>query len=562
VNELDRAFEAGASDYITKPIHWGVLRQRIRRILRGLRAEDALRESERRLDLALKGADLGLWDWGISNRTFVVNDRWVEMLGYLPDEVEVSVSAWFDFLHPDDVKPTRTRIDQLLQGDQVRYEAEFRMQTKNGGWRWILARGRVVERDDSGRPSRAAGTHLDITERRLADQALRDSEERFRQVVASISDHLYMTEVRNDGTYNNQYVSPNIEKLLGYPAEKIMTDWDFWANTLIHPDDRELARRQLITLSACEGSEIEYRMIHRDGSVVWVRDSTRVKCTPESRIIYGVVSDITARKRAEEALHASQKLAGLGTLAAGVAHEINSPLQVITGVSQGLLNRLDQNRLEPDFLCRKLDVIHRNGWRCAEIVRSLKTYSHTASTRTEPSDLNEIVKDTLLLIEHQLTSWAHIEVSTDLAKELPALECDRNQIAQVLINLLNNAKDVMPDGGKLSITTGYSKAEEMFLLQVADNGPGMSPEIQAKIFDPFFTTKSVDQGVGLGLSIVSGIVKAHGGQISVQSSPGGGTTFSVTLPAESGMAVVGHQPGSNGAGRFDESIVPAVHQTI
>lgn len=551
-DSVDRAFKVGATDFIPKPINWAVLRHRVQRIIRARYAEEALRESERRLDLAVKGGDLGLWDWGIKNRTMVVNDRWLEMLGYSPAEITVTVSNWFDFVHPDDVEPVRMAIIRFLRSREVQYQAEFRMRAKEGGWRWILARGRVVERDENNKPVRAAGTHLDITERKQAEHALRDSEERFRQVVASISDHLYFTEMQADGGCINRYVSPNIENIIGYSPEKIHADWNFWLTHLIHPDDRELAKAQLAMLAAGVASEMEYRMLHRDGSVVWVRDSAQVKCNGQLRLIYGVVSNVTERKRSEEMLRASQKLAELGTLAAGVAHEINSPLQVITGLSEILRKRVEEDRLEPDYFCRKLDVIHRNSWRCAEIVRSLKTYAYAASTQMAPNDLNEIIQDTLLLIEHQLVSWANIELVVELQPELPPLNCDRNQIAQVIINLLTNARDAMPDGGQIHMLTRYDSSQEQFVLQVADTGHGMSETVRAKIFDPFFTTKSVDRGTGLGLSIISGIIKAHGGEIRVQSAPHQGTTFIITFPS----VVTMPQPAPEGVGRFDETGSP------
>lgn len=545
---VDKAFEAGATDFITKPVHMPVLRQRVRRNIQVRQAEDALRDSERRLDLALRGANLGLWDWGITAKTMVVNDRWAEILGYSLAEIDVSVYTWFDFLHPDDVAPTRNAITELLAGEQDQYEAEFRMRTKSGDYRWILARGRVVERDENGNPARAAGTHLDITERRQAEQSLRDSEEHFRQMAASIPDYIYLVEMFPDGSYVNRYNSPNLEKLTGFTVEEVAPDWSFWPNRLIHPEDRDLAQEKFTGLLVRPNYEAEYRLIRRDGSMIWVRDSARVNGAGSSRLIYGVVSDITERKRSEEMLRASQKLVGLGTLAAGVAHEINSPLQVITGVSQGLLKRAEENRLDPDFLVNKLDVIHRNGWRCAEIIRSLKTYAHASSTTLEANDLNQIVGDTLLLIEHQLSSWANIHVDTDLQPNLPALMCDRNQMAQILINLLTNARDAMPQGGQISITTAYNSAAQEFSLRVADTGLGMIEAVRAKIFDPFFTTKALDQGSGLGLSIIAGIVKAHGGQIEADSQPGHGSVFKLTFPA------VSHCPEipANGVGRYDD----------
>ena len=268
----------------------------------------------------------------------------------------------------------------------------------------------------------------------------------------------------------------------------------------------------------------------------------------------GLKTDITEQKQTQAWIMNTQKLADLGTLAAGVAHELNSPLQVITGVSESLLRRLDQNKLEPDYLRRNLDVVHRNGWRCAEIVRSLHTYARASGGQLAPASLNELLRDGLLLMEHQLASWSHITIQTNFAEDLPPLTCDRNQITQVLINLLTNARDAMPDGGSISLTTRFDPAAQALVLQVADTGQGIPEAIRSKIFDPFFTTKAIGKGTGLGLSIVSGIIRANGGAISLESQEGRGTTFTVQFPvAVPEAALAGAEP----VGRFDEAPLAA-----
>ncbi|MGQ9502140.1 MAG: ATP-binding response regulator [Anaerolineae bacterium] len=256
-----------------------------------------------------------------------------------------------------------------------------------------------------------------------------------------------------------------------------------------------------------------------------------------------VMRDITERKQMEMHILASQKLADLGTLAAGIAHEINSPLQVITGVSQALLDRHASGILDAERLQKGLVTIHRSGWRCAEIVRALRTYAHAAATELVATNLNEVVRDTLLLVENQLRSWDNIKVVTELNENLPTLHCDRNQIAQLLINLLTNARDAMPHGGTIVICTGYDPARRSILLSVSDTGGGIPEAIRDRIFDPFFTTKPPGQGTGLGLSIVAGIVRAHHGEISLQTGEGKGTTFTIVLPQEHSDLVRSSEPG-------------------
>lgn len=169
----------------------------------------------------------------------------------------------------------------------------------------------------------------------------------------------------------------------------------------------------------------------------------------------------------------------------------------------------------------------------------------------EAGNLVEIIHKTLLLIEHQLLSWSNIRIEKDLAVDLPPIMCDRNSIMQVLINLLTNAADAMPHGGKIIIRTRYDANNERIMLQVADTGEGIPEKNLSKIFDPFFTTKDVGEGTGLGLSIVMSIIQAHGGEVRVDSEPGQGAMFTVSLPEKPPEMPVSIKNG-DGSGRFDE----------
>jgi signal transduction histidine kinase len=209
---------------------------------------------------------------------------------------------------------------------------------------------------------------------------------------------------------------------------------------------------------------------------------------------------------------------------------MNSPLQVITGAAQSLLERSQEEGFEPEQWRNKLELIHRSGWRCAEIIRALCAYAHTGPLEFQPCDLNALVRDTLLLVEHQLRRGANITVLTDLAPHLPPLQGDRNQLAQVLLNLLTNACDAMPEGGEIRIRTEYDASTHHLILSVSDTGVGIPQEIRSRIFEPFFTTKPPGRGIGLGLALVAEIVHAHGGEVKVHSVPGQGTTFVLSFP--------------------------------
>jgi signal transduction histidine kinase len=245
----------------------------------------------------------------------------------------------------------------------------------------------------------------------------------------------------------------------------------------------------------------------------------------------------------EGAIIEVEKLAGIGMLTAGIAHEINTPLQIITGYSNVIRRDIEAGEaLEPDSLKQKIESIEHNAWRIAAIVKSLLSYARPSAEEAAPCTLNDIVEDTLLLIEHQLSTWSNIIIRKELAADLPPLPCDRNKITQVLINLLTNAADAMPAGGWITIRTGFVPETGRFFLHVADTGGGIPKHLQDRIFTPFYTTKGVGRGTGLGLSIARDIIESHGGVIRVASQPEKGTTFTILLPQEKGAETLAINP--------------------
>ena len=360
--------------------------------------------------------------------------------------------------------------------------------------------------------------------------SLHESEERYRLAMDATSDGLW------DWNVSSGYVkfSPGYYLMLGYQPGEFPEDVNSWAKRL-HPDDKE---RVLQGNGDCienrtQSFEIEYRLKKKNGEWVWIlgrgKAANRDSSGRALRMI-GTHVDLTERRTMESQIIASEKLAGIGTLAAGMAHELNSPLQVITGQSESILSKLETSSMDPERLRSKLQAIQRNGWRCAAIVRSLLTYARPSADRSDAQDINHMVLDTLLLIEHQLTSWSNIHVAADLTPDLPPLDCDRNQITQILINLLTNARDALSEGGEITIRTWHEPSDHFLVLQVVDNGPGVPPDIRRKIFDPFFTTKIIGQGTGLGLSIVSSIVTSYHGSITLSDNFPSGAIFTIRFP--------------------------------
>ncbi len=240
-----------------------------------------------------------------------------------------------------------------------------------------------------------------------------------------------------------------------------------------------------------------------------------------------LVKEIEERKRLETMVLQSEKMAAVGQLAGGVAHEINNPLGVMLGFAQSLVRRISPG----DPMEMPLKSIEREAVRCKNLVQDLLTFSRMNRTDKEPIDLNETIEGSLSLILAQ----ARVKNATlvkEFSSDLPRVSANKNQIQQVIVNLCNNAMDAMPDGGKLFIRTRKAQwqGKAAIEIQIEDTGSGIPKEIQSKIFEPFFTTKAVGKGTGLGLSLVYEIIQKHEGQIKVDSEVGQGTVFSVILP--------------------------------
>lgn len=218
----------------------------------------------------------------------------------------------------------------------------------------------------------------------------------------------------------------------------------------------------------------------------------------------------------------TERLATLGTLTASMAHELNNPVSIIISACNDVKGKLDEGSLDEEHAHRLLGVIEESAWRCARLVQTLSRYSHPAGPAFVPADLNEIINDTLTLLQYEFRTPVAVALVTALALDLPPVLWDQNQISQVLVNLLTNARDALtPAGGEITIRSWAIPMEERVAFSVSDDGPGVPPAILGRIFEPFFTTKPAGQGTGLGLSIAAGIVAQHQGRITVANNPAG-----------------------------------------
>lgn len=406
----------------------------------------------------------------------------------------------------------------------------------------------LLRQDEVGQVAGAfneMASRLELREAQVVDRtrALAASEERFRQMAAAISDHIYMTELGDQDRPVNRYLSPNIESLTGYPPEKFLVDWSFWPTTVIHVDDRAAAAEQAARLAQGQASEMEYRLVRADGSVIWVRDSGRVELNNQGGLtVYGVVSDITARKQAEvlltRALEEAQAASQLKSeLLAKVNHELRTPLGSILGFSEmlleGLYGPLPVDQQEP--LSHIIDSTQYLSHRVNDLLDQAQLEAGKLKLQIRPFNPRIFIDDVMAKMQ-VLAQPKGLHLSAEIAPTVPSnLWGDVDRLKQILINLVGNAIK-FTEQGEVKIMLGRPDPIH-WAMEVSDTGAGIPVEAQAMIFEPFRQVDSSvtrqQAGTGLGLAIVKQLVNLMGGQINVVSKVGIGSTFIVVLPLES-----------------------------
>jgi PAS domain S-box-containing protein len=384
------------------------------------------------------------------------------------------------------------------------------------------------------------------------DRALRETDAKLRALIEHVPVVTYMDAP--DGT--TEYISPQIEQLLGYPVAQWLETPDFFAQ-ILHPDDRDRVLTE-VAHSRELGARFhaEYRMIANDGRAVSVLDGTVLVRDESGKPLYrhGFFLDLTAQKEAEkqtvrleEELRQSQKMEAIGQLAGGIAHDFNNLLMAIGGYSDVARSKVDGG--DP-ALANALDEIKLASDRAAALTRQLLAFSRKQILQPQIVDLNEIVSGMDAMLRRLIGE--DIDVVTELSPDAGRVRADPGQLEQVILNLVVNARDAMPAGGRLTIETAGLAVDgpeigresplqpgSYAMLAVSDTGEGMDAETRKRIFDPFFTTKEPGKGTGLGLATVYGIVNQSGGSIFVYSEPGHGTTFKVYLPQTDAVGELG-----------------------
>ncbi len=461
-------------------------------------------------------------------RFVYVNKAAEKFTGYTAEEL-FTMYFW-DVAHPDYRELVRERgLSRQLGAQNIPDRYEIKIVRKDGTVRWIDYSAGTI--DWFGQPA-AIGTAVDITERKKTELELQKSLEKYEQ--------FFMNDLTGDyiSTVEGKIVAcnPAFLKIFGFSSieEAMAVDTSVLYDS---PDDRIRLLSRLQRERKIEYYELKMRKI--DGTPLYIVANVIGIFDEDDRLIQmqGYLFDDTKRQSLENMLQQAQKLESLGTLASGIAHDFNNILAIILGHAS-LLRLSSKN---PEKISQSVDAITLATERGANLVKQMLTFARKTEISLQPLEINTLIKEIGKMIKETFPKI--IEVNLNLKPNLPPVLADITQIHQVLLNLCVNARDAMPNGGKITITTelmSYGKLKEYFsqvedskyvAIIVSDTGIGMSEEIKKRIFEPFFTTKSKGQGTGLGLSVVHGIVSAHKGFIRVESEPGQGATFYIYLPS-------------------------------
>ena len=500
-------------------------------------------------------------------RTGFRNRRSPEYLlihGLPPDAANESHDDWVRRIHPEDREATEKKFRDAIASRVGEYTVQYRIiRPSDGETRWISVKS-TIERDENGRAVRLVGAHTDVTEQVVAEQALRQSEERYRKLAdqlaelnATLAQRVEEKTRERDRIWNVsqdllvvadrsgvwQTVNPAWTRTLGWSEAELLDRTSEW---LEHPDDNGLTRTQVKKLGA-DGTTVRFesRFRHKDGSYRWL-SWTGVS---ERERIYAVARDVTAEKAAaerlratEEALLQSQKMEAVGQLTGGIAHDFNNLLTGIVGSLDLLQTRLNQGRT--DNVARYINAAMTSANRAAALTHRLLAFARRQPLIPKSVDVNQLVVSLEDLLRRTIGETIDLQIVA--AADLWSTLCDPNQLESALLNLAINARDAMPDGGRLTIATSNARLDSVtaetpalspgdyVCIIVTDTGVGMSAEVAARAFDPFFTTKPIGQGTGLGLSMIYGFARQSNGHVIIDSRIGQGTKVRLYLPRHRG----------------------------
>ncbi len=508
------------------------------------RAVKALRESEERFRIIFEQAAVGVGQVETETGRFLrVNQKYCNIIGYAQEEIaEITL---MEITHPDDLQPSLDNIQRLIGGEIRESTFEKRYIRKDGSIIWVnLTTSPMWDVDE--KPNCHIAVVQDITDHKRVQEALRESEERYRSILREIEEGYYEVDLAGNFLFFND----SILKLGGYSREELMgVNYRVFMDEETAKEVYNVYNQVYTTGMPVKG--FEWKIKGRDGEEIYVETSTALMKDSKGRAVgfRGIVRDVTERKKAEEEkrrleaqlLH-GQKMEAVGRLAGGIAHDFNNLLTTIIGYSDLVMMAMGRN----NPLYDDMEQIKRAGEQAADLTRQLLASSRRQVIQPVVLDLNRVLRDTEKMLGPLIGE--DIRLLKALRSDLWKVRVDPGQIAQIIMNLAVNARDAMAQGGKLTIETTNVDLDDAYarnhgveltpgpyvMLAISDTGEGMDEETRSQIFEPFFTTKEKGKGTGLGLSTVYGIVKQSNGFIWVYSEPGKGTTFKIYFPRAEG----------------------------
>jgi PAS domain S-box-containing protein len=494
------------------------------------RALEALRASEERYRFLFEHNLAGVLQTARDGQILQCNESFARMLGYSSADDLRGRTMWDFYFDPAE----RRHLLQRLEAQRSLTNHEIRFRRADGTPLWVLAN--VSLRDDNCEVLH--GTLIDITERKRADEAIQESERRYRTLVEHAPEAIVILDA-DSGRFID--ANENAVRLYGLERDRLLQVGPFELSPPTQPDGRDSRAAGMDFIRrALAGAVPVFEWVHRNAAGDDIPCEVRLVRLPAEgrRLIRGSVSDIRARKQLEERLRQAERLQSIGQLAGGVAHDFNNLLTIINGYTDLLLDQVAPDHPWHSFV----EEVHKAGERAAALTRQLLAFGRRQFLQPVVLDLNREVTQLGELLRRLI--GARIQLVTELDPALQPIRADRSQIEQVLLNLVVNARDAMPQGGRLTIATANVILGEADVLArpelrpgayvrltVSDTGCGMAPQTRARIFEPFFTTKEIGKGTGLGLATVYGIVKQSGGHIEFTSELGRGTSFWIDLPA-------------------------------
>jgi PAS domain S-box-containing protein len=521
----------------------------LRSLARREATEAALRESQQRFELAVRGTSDGLWDWDMVADRVWFSPRCCELLGYRSvDEFSADYDDYFNRIHSEDAERRAKALERHLKEDKP-YDVEYRLRLKGGGYRWFRVRGQAI-RNAAGQPIRMAGSISDIDAHRAAEaqlvetlEILRENEARLSSLIENVPGVIYRSVF--EGRWTETFVNHGLGELTGYPASDFAAGGARSLSSIMHPEDREFVQHSIEeAVRERRAFAVEYRLTHKSGATKWVWDRGRASYGEDGRVLYidGCIFDITDRRQGEAELRRAKETAEAANQAksqflAHMSHELRTPLNAIIGFSEVMQAELFGSMGSPQYRAYARDI-HESGTHLLGLINDILDLSKVEAGRQElheeDCDIEEIVTESLRLVAERAAVQG-VDTDRHLQPGLPALRADYRMIKQILLNLLSNAVKFTPAGGtvRLSIAT---TGDGCLRFQVQDNGIGIPSDQVRRVLEPFVQVEGAFSrkygGTGLGLPLTRTFVELHGGTLDLSSAIGAGTTVTVTFPKE------------------------------